>query len=114
MRGAVLILACAGLLASCGIGEKLKGDKQRVTFDGHLFKTSLSAVKEDPRMFEVTVKDASRSLTGAEDAGRYEATRYCVVKYGNSSLEWLAVAESQGRAVLTEADTLIMRGRCKV
>lgn len=109
-RGLVLSLVCAGLLAGCGNSQS---SKQRIAFDGFYFKSSIKAVKEDPRMFDVTVKGAAQSREGAEDAGRYEATRHCVVNYGNSKLEWLVVVETEERDVRLEDDTLILRGKCE-
>lgn len=109
MRFMVLCMVSLGLLAGCGSN----GSKQRVTFDGYSFKASLKAVKEDPRMFDVTVKSANQSLEAAEDAGRYEATRHCVTRYGNSKLEWLVVMETDDRDVIVDKDTLLLRGRCE-
>jgi hypothetical protein len=110
MRLVIFCLISLGLLAGCGDGSK---SKQRVTFGGYSFKASLKAVKEDPQMFDVTIKGASQSFEAAEDAGRYEATRHCVTRYGNSSLEWLVVAERDTREVVVDDDTLVLRGRCK-
>ncbi len=84
-----------------------------MTFDGYAFKASLKAVKEDPRMFDVTVRGANQSYEAAEDAGRYEATRHCVTRYGNSSLEWLVVLEQDDHEVVVKDDILLLRGRCE-
>ncbi|MBA86394.1 hypothetical protein ACSSNL_09610 [Thalassobius sp. S69A] len=109
MRVLVLSVVCAGLLAGCGNTS----NKQRIAFDGYYFKTSIQHLKDDPRMFDVTVHDAAQSREGAEDAGRYEATRHCVVNYGNSKLEWLVVRETDDRDVVLDDDTLLLRGRCQ-
>ncbi|WP_420567028.1 hypothetical protein [Thalassovita sp.] len=111
MRFAVLSIVCLGLLAGCG-GKSLT-KRQQVTFDGYSFKASLKALKDDPQMFDVTVRRASQSLEAAEDAGRYEATRHCVTRYGNSNLEWLVVRETDDRDVVVNDDILLLRGRCK-
>lgn len=108
MRGLVLSCVCLGLLAGCGNTR----NTQRVAFDGYYFKASIKHLKEDPRMFDVTVKGANQSREGAEDAGRYEATRHCVVNYGNSKLEWLVVRETDDRDVRLDDDVLILLGRC--
>jgi hypothetical protein len=109
MRGLVLSAVCLAVLAGCG----KTSNREKLLFDGYAFKTSIKDVKEDPLMFDVTVKGANQSRTGAEDAGRYEATRYCVVNYGNSKLEWLVVQETAGRDLQVEKDTLLLRGRCE-
>lgn len=109
MRGLILGMVCLGVLAGCGSTS----NKQRLAFGGYYFKSTLSAVKDDPRMFDVTVKGASQSREAAEDAGRYEATRHCVVSYGNSTLEWLVVRETDDRDVRLDDDVLILRGRCE-
>lgn len=113
MRGLVISLVCVGLLAGCGVGEKMRRSNERVTFGGYYFKASLKAVKEDPRMFDVIVKGANQSREAAEDAGRYEATRHCVTKFGNSKLEWLVVQETEDGQAVTDTDTMILRGRCE-
>lgn len=109
MRGAVLSLVCLSLLAGCGSMAK----KQRIAFDGHYFKPKITHLKDDPRMFDVTVPGARQSREGAEDAGRYEATRHCVTNYGNSKLEWLVVEETEARDAKLDSDVLILRGRCE-
>ena len=109
MRGLVLSVVCLAVLAGCG----KTSNKEKLLFDGYTFKTSIKDVKEDPQMFDVTVKGANQSRTAAEDAGRYEATRYCVVNYGNSKLEWLVVKETSDGEVKVEQDTLLLRGRCE-
>jgi hypothetical protein len=109
MRFVVLFMISLGLLAGCSG----KGSKQRVTFDGYAFRASLKAVKEDPQVFDVTVRGANQSYEAAEDAGRYEATRHCVTRYGNSTLEWLVVQERDNREVVVSEDILLLRGRCK-
>jgi len=113
MRLVVLISVCLGLLAGCSGTKNPFSGRQKVSFSGHSFRTSLKAVREDPQMFDVTVRGATKSLEAAEDAGRYEATRHCVTRYGNSKLEWMVVVETQERDVKVDQDTLVMRGRCE-
>lgn len=113
MRRAILISVCLGLLAGCSGTKNPFSGRQKVTFGGYSFSASLKAVREDPRMFDVTVKGASQSVEAAEDAGRYEATRHCVTRYGNSKLEWLVVEETTDRGLAVDSDVLIMRGRCE-
>ena len=75
----VSILLLFGLLGSI--------NENRVPFDGFLFnaKLKVGASKKD---FEIIVPRSHRSLVGAKEAGRYEATIYCVNKFGTSDIIW--------------------------
>ena len=55
-------------------------NENRVAFDGFMFNSKLK-VGLNKKDFEITVLRANRSLSGAKEAGRYEATIYCVNKF---------------------------------
>ncbi|CAN0585034.1 unnamed protein product, partial [Ectocarpus sp. 12 AP-2014] len=60
--------------------------------------------------FQVSVRPVSASFDGARAAGKYEATRYCITNYGNSSVKWTVGPDSN--VVPVENDTLTLQGRC--
>lgn len=113
MRGAIILLLATGLLASCGIQEKIRGENNRVAFDGIYFKSRLNADKADTMAFAVTVAGASQNIDAAREAGRYEATKYCVNNFGNSEVDWSAGPDAPLGALVISDDTLNLAGRCR-
>jgi hypothetical protein len=109
MRGlfgkTILIGATALALAACG-------SEGRQTFEGIAFRASLDADKEDKRNFVVEVRDAGQSLTGAREAGRYEAVRHCVETFGNSRMTWELGPDAEDADLRIEDGNLILKGRC--
>ena len=114
MRAVVLGISAVMVLASCGSGIRgtLWGD--RTTFDGHRFRASLKADRADPAPFRVEVRQAGKSLEGAREAGRYEATKHCIHYYGNSAALWQVGPDSPDAELVFEGDTLVLTGRCDV
>ncbi|CUH66919.1 hypothetical protein TG4357_02717 [Thalassovita gelatinovora] len=112
MRGAFILLLTAGLLAGCGVRDKIQGANNRVAFDGVYFKSQLSADKDDPLSFTVTVAPVGLGLDPAREAGRYEATKYCVRNFGNSEVDWAAGPDADADKLTIIEDTLHLSGRC--
>lgn len=103
----VLALTIMGALAACSGGAP-----KSYPFDGVYFKAKAGAVnkKVTRSVFTVQVAGASQSITGAREAGRYEATRYCIENYGTSDIIWAIGPDSPGQ-VLAD-DTLTLKGTC--
>lgn len=107
MRGLLMGIVALALVAGC------TNRNDRLAFDGQFFRSKASKVDGDRREIEVTVKPVSASPKGALEAGRYEATRYCVLTFGNSKIDW-AVGPDQDPETLQPAnDTLVLRGTCE-
>lgn len=103
----VFALALLAALAAC-----TDPAKKAPPFDGIYFKAKARAVdkKVTRSVFTVEVKRATQSVEGAREAGRYEATRYCIENYGTSDIIWAVGPDS---AALTLAgDALILKGTC--
>ena len=113
MHKAIILLLAAGLLAGCGVRERIQGANNRVAFDGIYFRTRLNAEKDDKLAFAVTVAGAARNLDAARDAGRYEATKYCVANYGNSDVDWTRGPEAETESLVIEDGVLVLTGRCR-
>ena len=69
---------------SCG--ERYQDNQ--VSFDGVRFRSSLKTLPKDKLAFLVVVRDAEKSIKGALEAGRYEATKYCIEKLSTSDIDW--------------------------
>ena len=103
--GAIAILT-AGLTA-CG------PDEDDILFDGQFFRASIDSERATREKFTLTVRPASASLLGAREAARYEATVYCVNRYGSSKIKWIGASPDSEDADLTiRDDKLFMQGEC--
>ncbi len=49
---------------------------------------------------------------GAREAGRYQATRYCLLTYGGSDKEWTIGPDLPIEELPVDGDTLTLQGRC--
>ncbi len=103
-----ILLIAALLLTACS-GER-RAD--RVAFDGQFFRASAKKVDKQRLDFEVTVRPVSASLEGAREAGRYEATRYCVGNFGSSNIDWTSGPDAEDGRLLVSNDRLLLTGTC--
>ena len=87
-------------------------EENKISFDGHYFSSKITQNKIDNRYFGLKVRRASRSLSGARDAGRYEATRFCIKSFGTSDIEWVLGPDDEN--VGLTGKTLKLSGKCDV
>ena len=93
------------------LGCSARINENRVAFDGFMFNSKLKVglTKKD---FEITVLRANRSLSGAKEAGRYEATIYCVNKFGTSDIVW--DLDPEDVPAVTSSNSIFIKGRCRI
>ena len=108
----ILGLATSSFLIVMGCSNPFELEENKVSFDGYYFSSKLSRSKLDDRSFDLTVRRANRSLSGAREAGRYEATRFCIKNYGTSDIKWVLGPDDQSIG-LTGKD-LKLSGKCDV
>ncbi|MFT6091127.1 hypothetical protein [Sulfitobacter sp.] len=106
MRFFVIACTIAAVLAGCTSQE------DRVAFDGIYFKTKVSKVDGQRDVFTLLVKSASRSIEGAREAARYEATVYCVNNYGSSDIVWVVGPDTPADNLRLVDDSLTFSGSC--
>ena len=106
--GNFLIISLSILLL---LGCSARNNENRVPFDGVLFnpKLKVGASKKD---FEIIVPRSHRSLFGAKEAGRYEATIYCVNKFGTSDIIWDVSPDDISK--VTSNKSIFIKGRCRI
>lgn len=106
---AMIAAVCAALaLTACG------KPGERVRFDGNYYPADLTKSGERREEFSVAVRDPGQGIDGAREAGRYEATRYCVETFGDSDIAWQpGYGPADGRAIAANG-ALILRGSCVV
>ena len=103
-----LLLASALLVSGC---SNVRADK--VSFDGIFFRSTADAIDKQRDVFEVKVSPVSSSLEGAREAGRYEATSYCIENFGTSDLLWSQGPDAEDGTLIIDNNSLILRGICK-
>jgi hypothetical protein len=115
MRGIVLIAMMASL-SGCGVfgfGKDRALRSERVLFDGIRFRSDVDTVSEDRRDFTVTVRGASQSPGGAQEAAEFEAVKHCLGLFGGSEITWTVDPYQDPETLeLGENDTLTIAGRC--
>jgi hypothetical protein len=107
MRSAICFaLVVSVLVAGCtGTSRKVNA----VKFDGHYFAGRASKVQADPVGFTVRIRNAAKSISGAREAARYEATIYCIEQFGTSDIIWSIGPDDE--ASLSNR-SLTLAGRC--
>ena len=108
------LTACARLqggLGRIGLG-KGSASRAQVEIEGTRFRARASADRADRREVTITVSPVAVDPEGAKEAGRYQATRYCLLTFGGSDTEWTIGPDQPIEELPVEGDTLTLQGRC--
>ena len=108
----IMGLATSSFLIILGCSNPFDLEENKVSFDGYYFSSKLSRDNADDRSFDLTVRRANRSLSGAREAGRYEATRYCIKNFGTSDIKWILGPDDQ--SIGLTGKVLKLSGQCDV
>ena len=108
----IMGLAMSSFLMMTGCSNPFELEENKVSFDGYYFSSKLSRSKLDGRSFDLTIRRANRSLSGAREAGRYEATRFCIKNYGTSDIKW--VLDPDDHSIGLTGKVLKLSGQCDV
>ena len=111
-RYSVTTLILCSCLILLGCSNPLTLEENKVSFDGYYFPYKLVRNKVDDRSFDLTVKRANRSLSGAREAGRYEATRFCIKIFGTSDIKWFLDPDDENIGLTGRV--LKLSGQCDV
>ena len=106
MRVGMALLVSVVALSACG------PDDDDILFDGQFFRAKLKSERSTPDEFVVTTSPVSASLLGAREAARYEATVYCVNRFGRSDIVWAVGPDDPDEQMPISNDTLTLQGRC--
>lgn len=103
-------LLAGSLAAILALGACAKPG-ERMLFEGQFYpaKAKKGATREE---VIVTVRRIDQGLKGAREAGRYEATRYCVETVGDSTIDWVQGPDAADGVLVTEGGNLVLRGTC--
>ena len=105
-------LATCSFLIMVGCSNPFELEENKVSFDGYYFSSKLTRNKLDDRSFDLKIRRANRSLLGAREAGRYEATRFCIKNYGTSDIKWVLGPDDQ--SIGLTGKVLKLSGQCDV
>ncbi len=108
----IMGLAISSFLIMMGCSNPFELKENKVSFDGYYFSSKLSRSKSDDRSFDLIVRRANRSLSGAREAGRYEATRFCIKNFGTSDIKWVLGPDDQ--SIGLTGKVLKLSGQCDV
>ena len=103
----VKVVVASTLVAGCSGTIR---NVNAVKFDGHYFAGRASKSSVDPYDFSVQIRNAAKSIAGAREAARYEATIYCIEQFGTSDIIWSIGPE--GEAISLSNGSLTLAGRC--
>ena len=104
-------LACS-FLVMVGCSNPFELEENKIAFDGYNFSSKLTPNKADDRLFDLTVRRANRSLSGAREAGRYAATKFCIKNFGTSDIKW--VMDPDDESIGLTGKVLKLSGQCDV
>lgn len=115
MTRIVLLLSCLALVSGCSVirnGTNALSGGARQSFDGNQYRARLVKNDEAPQQFAVVVGDLDKGLAGAKEAGRYEATKYCLKNYSVSDVNWTVGPDMDDAALPIADGRLELRGEC--
>jgi hypothetical protein len=98
-------------IGSLGFGGA-KANRSQVEVQGVRFHARASADKADKRDIAITVSPFAVDPEAALEAGRYQATRYCLLTYGGSDTVWTVGPDSPRESLPIDGDTVTLQGRC--
>lgn len=108
----IYMIVIVGLLGCGSINSSLKSFKVKPT-EPLPYKTSLTAQK-NAEEFVVSVKHKEKSIEEVRESVRFEATKYCLLKFGTSNINWKISQITQDWAFDSNSGKLIFSGQCEV
>ena len=107
LRALATVVVASTLVAACSGTIR---NVNAVKFDGHYFAGRASKNSADPHGFSVRIRNAAKSIAGAREAARYEATIYCIEQFGTSDIIWSIGPDDE--AISLSNGSLTLAGRC--
>ena len=77
------------------------------------YKATLK-VNKNSDSFIVKVKNEQQKLNDVRESVRFEATKYCLIKYGNSNVDWLFDENAGDWRMERTLKDLSFFGKCEV
>ncbi|MFY0690943.1 MAG: hypothetical protein JXR14_03375 [Paracoccaceae bacterium] len=109
MRVVISLLLMLGV-AGCGLFGQNEGS--RAGTEGQLPYKAKLETGEDKRDMRISVSAGTASVAAVRESVRFEATKYCLFKYGASDADWAIDPLTQDWAFTRSGDTLTFSARC--
>ncbi|RVT83952.1 hypothetical protein DXV76_09580 [Rhodobacteraceae bacterium CCMM004] len=111
---ATLGLSLAATLGACAAVNSVTGRGwQGAEPDVPLPFDAAIAAGEERADFVVTVDAKGASLEQVRETARFEATRYCLLTFGQSDTAWVTDASGDWATARGEGGSLSVQGRCR-
>lgn len=109
----VSVAGCGRLgLDRIGSGASTAGAKRNtVDINGVRYRSKVSVDSEDKRDFTINVSPAG-NVVNAQEAGRYQATVYCLRTFGGSDKDWVLSPDVEPQEARISDNGLVLQGRC--
>ncbi len=92
---------------------KAKLARNSYFYQGVTFKSKIEKSKESRQDFRVVVPNASKGLTGAREAARVGANRYCIENYGSTDMTYAGQSpDSENEDLILTDGKLVFSARC--
>ena len=101
-----------GLFGCGSINQYFKGVNVKPT-EPLPYKTNLSSQK-NAEEFVVSVKNKEQGIKEVRESVRFEATKYCLLYFGTSDINWKISQITQDWAFDSNSGKLIFSGQCEV
>ena len=101
------VVVASTLVAACSGTTR---NVNAVKFDGHYFAGRASKSSVETHGFSVRIRNAAKSIAGAREAARFEATIYCIEQFGTSDIIWSIGPDDE--AISLSNGSLTIAGRC--
>lgn len=123
IRTTLLLTLCASL-GACGLFGNRNPARNADTENQLPFRAKLNSDDADARNFIVSVDLGARRQPEASDepltvddlreSARFEATKYCILAFGGSDIDWVIDPQTDDWALNQQGDVLNFEGRCTV
>ena len=86
--------------------------QSRVELEGTRFRARLERNRDDTRQVVISVTPVAVNPEGAQEAGRLEATKYCLKTFGSSDTAWEIGPDLPVEELEIVDDRIVLVGRC--
>jgi hypothetical protein len=98
--------------SAVGIGAASPRGSNSITINDVKYRSSLDISGPEKRQLTITVRPVRVNPRGAQEAGRYRATVYCLRAFGSSDTEWTIGPDIPPERLRIVDDSITLQGRC--
>ena len=104
--------ACSRIGNAVGRLSGAASGQSRVELEGTRFRARLERNRDDTRQVVISVTPVAVNPEGAQEAGRLEATKYCLKTFGSSDTAWEIGPDLPVEELEIVDDRIVLVGRC--